>query len=382
MRKSSSWVINCLNVTLLLLFISGGSALAQFRDTLGVHWNNPLSASVSTMVMRRAREDALARELGANVPGGKAPAAQRRHSEIDDAAVRFRPTGTYIKTRELADLLGSTPTERAQYLTLMNNVLQVYDKQAQAAGMQNDLAMALSFFFGENARIYHGLPEPPDAQFIDLRNMIARGMAEEGTLKNASDRQRQEMWETLVAYTGLTLFGYEQAKQAGEGEMAKGYQRIAGQNLEVVTHLSPEDINFTANGLTIGNTSEASTIRSQPGSTGGAADAPIAGVVEAVQLAHAYEINEIDANARFTGRRIRVAGTVEDTQVEEGRMVLHFVQGNDAYANYSLTCYLLPSQETAAASLRRHGRVVIEGVSKGRTDLYRVTVDSCVIVSR
>jgi hypothetical protein len=382
MRKNASCVIHRLSVALLLLFISCGSALAQFRDTLGVNWNNPLSSSVATMVMRKAREDALARELGTNVPGDRAPAARRRRPEIDNAAVRFRPTGTYLKTRELADQLGSTPTERAQYLTLMNNVLQEYDKQAQTAGMQNDLAMALSFFFGENARIYHGLPEPPDAQFMELRNMIASWLAEEGTLRNASDRQKQEIWETLVSYTGLTLFGYEQAKQAGQEAMARGYQQVAGQNLQVVTHLSPDDINFTANGLTINNTSRDSTTLSQPSSTGGAADAPIAGVMEAVQLAHAYESNEIDANARFTGRRIKVAGAVEDTQVEEGRMVLHFVQGNDAYANYSLTCYLLPSQQTAAAGLRRHERVVIEGVSQGRTDLYRVTMDSCVIVSR
>ena len=73
---------------------------------------------------------------------------------------------------------------------------------------------------------------------------------------------------------------------------------------------------------------------------------------------------------------------VEDIEVEEGRIVLHFVQGNDAYANYSVSCYLLPSQKTAAAGLRRYERVVIEGVSKGRTDLYRVTMDSCEIVSR
>jgi hypothetical protein len=382
MRKSASRVIRRWSVAVLLLLISCGSALAQFRDTLGVHWNNPLSASVSTMIMRKAREDALARELGANVPSDKTPAAQRRRLEIDDAAVRFRPTGTYLKTRELADQLGSTPTERAQYLTLMNNVLELYGKQAQTAGMQNDLAMALSFFFGENARIYHGLPEPPDAQFMDLRNLIARGMTEEGTLRNASDRQKQEMWETLVAYTGLTLFGYEQAKQAGQEAMASGYQKVAGQNLQVVAHLSPDTINFTANGLTISNTSSDATPLSPPSTAGGVADTSIAGVIEAVQLAHAYEINEIDANARFTGKRIKVAGVVEDTQVEEGRMVLHFVQGNDAYANYSLTCYLLPSQEAAAASLQRHGRVVIEGVSKGKTDLYRVTMDSCQIVSR
>ena len=381
MRKNDSCIGSRLGLALLLWFVLCGLALAQFKDTLGVHWNNPLSASVATMVMNKAREDTLARELGTPAAGDKASTAQHR-PDFEDAAVRFRPTGTYIKTRELADLLGSNPTERAQYLTLMNVVLQQYDKQAQQAGMQNDLAMALSFFFGENARIYRGLPEPPDAQFMELRNMIAGALAEAGTLKNAGDRQKQEMWETLVSYTGLTLFGYEQAKQAGEEAMARGYQKVAGQNLRAVTHLSPDDIDFTARGLTIGNPSSEAAERSQPPGDRRAADNRVADAIEAVQLAHAYENNEVDANARFTGKRIRVAGVMEDVQVEEGRMVLHFVQGNDAYANYSLSCYLLPSQKDAAARLRRHERIVVEGVSRGKTDLYRVTMDNCAIVPR
>jgi hypothetical protein len=132
--------------------------------------------------------------------------------------VRFHSTGTYIKTREMADHLGKTPAEREQYLKLMNAALDGFGKQAAAAGFQNDLAMALSYFLAENIRIYRGLPELSDQQYVNLRNVIAEVLVSGGALNKVTDRQKQEFYEALVAYTGVTQFGYEQAKQAGNDQ--------------------------------------------------------------------------------------------------------------------------------------------------------------------
>lgn len=62
-------------------------------------------------------------------------------------------------------------------------------------------------------------------------------------LKNVPDRQKQEMYEALVAYTGATQFGYEQAKQAGNEGVAKGFQKVAAQNLQALTKMSPDKLN-------------------------------------------------------------------------------------------------------------------------------------------
>ena len=104
--------------------------------------------------------------------------------------------------------------------------------------------------------------------------------------------------------------------------------------------------------------------------------------VNDVMALETYEVNEADANARFTGKRIRVVGGFQDAQMENGRMMLHFVQGSDAYANYSLTCIMAPSQQAQVAALQRPQRIVVEGVSLRRTELSKVTMDKCVIVSR
>lgn len=252
--KTGKFCLICLGVVTAILTVSQQTS-AQFTDTMGGTWNNPLSASTSTMIWNNIFYG-IHRKAGANKGTTASTAAQPKsqpNKRIDDGVVRFRPSGTRIKTRELADQLGNTPAEREQYLKLMNAVLEGFEQQVQKVGLQNDLAMALSFFFGENARIYHGLPEPPDQQFVDLRNLIAGALANGGALNNTTDRQKQEMYEALVAYTGITQFGYEQAKQAGNETYAKGYQQVAGQNLQTVTHLSPDNINFTSAGLTISN---------------------------------------------------------------------------------------------------------------------------------
>jgi hypothetical protein len=236
----------------LICLASAGPSFGQFMDNqFGFNFNNPMSSLCATMIMNKAREDDLAKRLGVNRTGHQGTVSAPARRALNDAAVRFRPSGTFLKTRELADQLGITPEEREQYLKLMNAVIMAFEKEAVAAGKPNDLALALSYFFAENARIYHGRPEPSHAQLLDLRNRAAEVLAESRDLSNASDRQKQEMYETLVAYTGLTQFGYEQAMQGGNQPIVNGYKQVAGQNLQRVTHLSPDNIDFTAEGLTI-----------------------------------------------------------------------------------------------------------------------------------
>src|SRR5690242_6561027 len=100
----------------LALVISCVSSIAQYvRPTTGgtmreFNFNNPMSALAATMVMNRAREDALAKRLGAN-PNSASSANQvssqpQPVNPADESSLKFRSAGGYIKTRELADQLG------------------------------------------------------------------------------------------------------------------------------------------------------------------------------------------------------------------------------------------------------------------------------------
>lgn len=192
----------------------------------------------------------------------------------NEASLLFRPTGTQLKTREIANVIDAG---NPQVLAIMTAILTEYEKGARAAGHPNDLALALSFFFATNASIYHDGGQPADASMVELRNTIAQALSEGNALSSMNDRQKQEMYETLVLFTGFALAVYEEGK-GGNPESLKVSQQLAGQNLLAVTGISPDKINFTNQGLIIerdlaGETATKSN--TEPEGSGNASAAPV-----------------------------------------------------------------------------------------------------------
>jgi hypothetical protein len=165
----------------------------------------------------------------------------------NEASLLFRSTGTQLKTSEIANLIDAG---NPQVMAIMTTILNEYEKGARAAGHPNDLALALSFFFATNASIYHDGGQPSDPAMIELRSTIAQALGEGNALSSLNDRQKQEMYETLVLFTGFALAVYEEGK-GGNAESLKVSQQLAGQNLLAVTGISPDKINFTNQGLSI-----------------------------------------------------------------------------------------------------------------------------------
>jgi len=250
----------------ILIFVISRPTPAQYTDSMGYSgWNNPMSSLASTMLWSRLIYRTPADYKNGTISSGKPTTGTSARTSTQSQAqpskpantniVKFHSSGAYIRTRDLADQLGNTAAQREEYLRLMNTVLDGFGQQAQKAGLQNDLALALSYFLGENLRVYRGVPDLSDQQFIDLRNTIAEVLASTGALNTATDRQKQEFYEALVAYTGITQYGYEQSLKAGNREMAQGYQKVAGQNLQTVTKLSPDRISLGADGTSVNGNS-------------------------------------------------------------------------------------------------------------------------------
>ena len=311
---------------MIVLWMASAPARAQYTDSMGYGgWNNPISASMSTMLWSKIwyRTPNGTTNSSTSVRSGSAAPEARSPSEskIDDRSVKFRSTGTYLRTKNLADALGNDPTQRDQYLKLMNAVLDTFNQQAQKAGLQNDLALALSYFLAENVRIYRGLPDLTDQQFVELRNSIAEVLVSTGALNSATDRQKQEFYEALVAYTGITQFGYEEGLKAQNDQITKAYQKVAGQNLQAVTKMSPDDINFGPSGVSTGDNLQAST---------GSPVSVSSGPVDIYQFRKDYSENEVRADQLYKGKRFVFTGLV--TEVSK---VHYITAGQDASGRYT-----------------------------------------------
>jgi hypothetical protein len=359
---------------IFLLTISGN---AQWKDNMGGNWNNPTSASLGNIIndrlWNRMRAKARARKNSAadpdnssEMPSQEARPAARAKPAANAASLRFR-SATSSKARELADELGSNAEERQQYLAIMQGILKGYNDEAAKAGHANDISAALAFFLVANTTVYHATAEPTDAQFEDLRQMIADTLLEADAMNGVSDVQKQEMAETLVLYTGLAGWGYQTAQQTGDAASAKLYRQLAGQNLQTVLKISPDRINIGPEGLTV------------EGAPGAAVEQAAASNVSAIyytDLAREYFDNEVGAQAKYDGKRILVSGKVHSVRNDKGKIQVHFI--DPMAITIPVNCYFPASQAAVIGKLKRNDEIVVIGTVHG-SNYSGITLDDCVL---
>lgn len=347
--NKNNFRISRAGLLVLLALAACAPAFAQHGSGLGGSFNDPAGGMITkTIVDRMARR--------------RVEKARTVVPASNDAAILFRSTGTQLKTREIANLIDAG---NAQVFTIMTTILQEYEKGARAAGHPNDLALALSFFFATNASVYHDAGAPTDPQMIELRDAIAEALVEGKALNGVTDRQKQEMYETLVIFTGFALATYQEGKQGQNAETVKISQQLAGQNLLAVTGISPGKISFTNQGLSIeAEPGAVIATTTQPATEPTTPQGAAAVSIHAGKLVMEFEGNEVRALQMYGGKRIRVNGTVNSIDVQKnGLIVLTFHSPAMGYAQTQ--CYFNKSQSSRLAQLNGGQEAVVEGRVKG-----------------
>ena len=363
---TNSWRFCRYWLLISLLLLMCVPAAAQYTDRLGGNWNNPASAMITNIIMDRYARRRLEKNLGVKhsstgATTGTASVAAAPAARLNDASVHFRSTGTQLKTREISNLINPG---NPQVLAIMTTILQEYEKGARAAGKPNDLALALSFFFATNASVYHDAGQPSDPQMLELRETIAEALVEGDALKGVTDRQKQEMYEVLVLFTGFALAAYQEGKQENNPASVTVGQQLAGQNLLSVTGISPDKINFTDQGLSIEREPAAATAPATQSSTEPTSPQNAPATINAGQLVIEFEGNEVRANQMYGGKRIRVNGTVNSIDIlKDGRITLTFHSPAGGYAQ--TRCYFNKSQSSRLAELRGGQEAIVEGTVRG-----------------
>jgi hypothetical protein len=366
MNKNTASARRC-SCSILLVVLACAPASAQHTsDGLGATFGTPAGATITKTITdrmarrNRERRPATARRSSAS---STARTSSQPVAKLNETSVLFRPTGTQLKTREIANLIDAG---NPQVFKLLTALLEEFDKGARAAGHPNDLALALSFFLATNASVYHDGGQPADPPMVELRDMIAAALVEDNALNGVTDRKKQEMYEALVIFTGFALATYEEGKQGGNVETVKISQQLAGQNLLAVIGISPDKITFTDQG---GLNIEAELAPAIATMTQSAPE-PIgpqyvpAETIDAGKLVIDFEGNEVRANQMYGGKRIRVNGTVNSIDIlKDGRITLTFHSPAMGYAH--TRCYFNKSQSSRLAELQGGQAAMVEGTVRG-----------------
>ena len=217
-------------------------APAQYRDSLGTPWSNPISATMSTMIWNKINEATMygtQNRRSGNSSTSRARPAQKEPEVVPAyrlyPVVRFKSTGTRLKLQELVEAFGGTPQEKAETKELLTKILDKFDASAAAKGYPNDLALAFVSYIALNAHVYNQETEEMIVslgQNIGLRDVLAESVRDNGSFDGLTDRQKQETYEAMVMMAGITMHFYEEARKKNNVEDLKSCKVVAERNLK------------------------------------------------------------------------------------------------------------------------------------------------------
>jgi hypothetical protein len=99
--------------------------------------------------------------------------------------------------------------------------------------------------------------------------------------------------------------------------------------------------------------------------------------IEHWQLLSEFAENEVAADGRYTGKRLRVTGPIDFVSVESGHILARFSVPATSYTQ--LFAEFSQSQKAAASTIKRGQQVALECTCRGLTGYGRLEMNDCVL---
>lgn len=153
----------------------------------------------------------------------------------------FRP-GKSTVAKQLGDAIGSNPEEKAALAQIAEATKQAFEAQPETQKWKNNVAGALTFFMLSNVVIATDSPEPSDEASQALFQAINLALDSTPELAKASAKDKQQLYDLLIAFTGLPLAIYTDARERGDAAQMKQAKELAAQLLQLVLKVDAKSI--------------------------------------------------------------------------------------------------------------------------------------------
>lgn len=227
---------------------AGSSAAAQsVRKNVG-------GALQQAAARARAKRNAAAAAAKKRAATSKAaPVRKATPVPRPAASTSFKVVSGVNTFDSLAESIGTTPAEKELLKQIFAATKTAFEQEVAAKGRPNNISAAFTFFIGTMAMVYHDDPEPSEEALDNLWDGLDEVLAELPEMSQMTDRDKQEMYDTLVAFSGLVLAGYMNGKETNDPATQQAYRLLAGTLTQTVLQISPDGMRFGRDGLNIGS---------------------------------------------------------------------------------------------------------------------------------
>jgi len=199
------------------------------------------------------RESARARRLRQISARDKAEAARFDKYR----GTMFKESGTSIAPAKLAAVFAKNIGGSEQDLRKAFQVLlDVYKQRAKEQGAPpNDMARTLAYSVAANYIYFNGKAGLDEGPIGVLRGKMRVALNEDAKFRALTDRQKQEMSETMIILAHLVAVGVdnvaEKAPVDKRADVKAGFRKLAGVNLKGLLGVDPNRVTFDKSGLVI-----------------------------------------------------------------------------------------------------------------------------------
>jgi hypothetical protein len=232
-----------------LMFVGAITTSAQWNPFQAQN-NLIVNRVIGNAIVCDAYKKAGRRDLPAECSRGRSSSPGSGQNAAGNATARpravsavFAPVSNTDSDRKFSDL-GTSVEEKQLLLKIAATTRESYDQQNAGKGWKNNLAGAMTFFIVTTSTIYNG-EEIGDAQTNALFKTLNLTMG--GSFEGASNKDKTELYNTLISYAGLSLVFYAQAAQAGNGQQVEKVRQMVGGLVRTILKTEPEALKGLVN---------------------------------------------------------------------------------------------------------------------------------------
>ena len=171
--------------------------------------------------------------------GAKSSTSATKLTKTDSG--KFNAVASDATFQSYANSNGSTAAEKQLLLQIAASTKTLFEERYAAKGWKNNVAGAFAFFIISNMTVYTGT-EPSaasqDALFESLNAIIDQSPG----FASAPDKEKQALYNTLIAYSGLPLTVFAEGAQQRNASQVEKARTLAAGYIKMLLKADPETL--------------------------------------------------------------------------------------------------------------------------------------------
>jgi hypothetical protein len=252
-------------LVVLAAALLGPALAAQYTNSYGYTFNNPVSATANSMFWDKMNSRLIYRmmlkkkgytneqlnqmstEQMLALLGGTSAAPEAKKA-IPGAPTKFRMSGQFVLLPELVKSLTGNVEYQKALLEVFAQGIQAYEKEAAPDGFDHDVAGAMTFFIVSAYYVYRGGEEPNGDGTIFIGRAIQQNL-DNPEFRLISDLDKQKFYEFMIGMGTYLIVAYKQAVGDDDLKTAGQLKSASADVLKAYLKLDPLTVRITANGL-------------------------------------------------------------------------------------------------------------------------------------